>query len=74
MTDREPLKVLTIDIEQWSRGGRFPTTTRLARPEVDALLADFEVELFREEEADSITSFGVPKHRHLYDVVARKPT
>ncbi|WP_308259581.1 class I SAM-dependent methyltransferase [Pseudonocardia sp. H11422] len=54
------------------RGGGFPTTTRLSRREVDVLLAGWDVEFFREESVDSMTPFGVPKHRHLYDVVARR--
>lgn len=53
-------------------GGGFPTTTRLSRATIDQLLEPFNVELFREEEVESLTPFGIMKHRHIYDVVARK--
>jgi hypothetical protein len=32
-----------------------------------------EVELFEEEESDSITPCGEPKHWHIFHVVARRP-
>jgi hypothetical protein len=35
-------------------------------------LAGFEVELFEEEEADSTTPRGKPKHWHIFHIVARK--
>jgi SAM-dependent methyltransferase len=41
--------------------------------EVQALLTAYEVELFREEETDSVTPRGNPKHWHIYHIVARKP-
>lgn len=50
-----------------------PTMTHLTRAEADAALADLEVEYFREEEDDSVTPRGVPKHWHIFHVVARKP-
>ncbi|MBI4183177.1 MAG: class I SAM-dependent methyltransferase [Proteobacteria bacterium] len=49
-----------------------PTITHLRRAEAEGLLADLEVELFREEETDTITPRGRPKHWHLFHVVARK--
>lgn len=55
------------------RGGGIPTTCRLGRATIDALLEEYEVEFLREEEVDSLTPFGVEKHRHLYHVVARRP-
>jgi len=53
-------------------GGGFPTTTRLSSEQLDALFAGWDVELRREEEVDSMTPFGIPKRRHLHDVVARR--
>lgn len=50
-----------------------PTITHLSRDEVAALLAGFEVEDFREEENDSTTPRGRPKHWHIFHIVARKP-
>ncbi len=50
-----------------------PTITHLSRDEVEALLAGFEVEHFREEEDDSTTPRGTPKHWHIFHIVARKP-
>lgn len=41
--------------------------------EIQDLLKDYEVELFREEETDSVTPRGNPKHWHIYHIVARKP-
>lgn len=42
------------------------------RAEVDALLADFSVEMLDEEETDSVTPRGQQKHWHLFHIVARK--
>lgn len=50
-----------------------PTITHLSRDGVDVLLDGFEVEHFREEEDDSTTPRGTPKHWHLFHIVARKP-
>ena len=50
-----------------------PEMTFHARPEVDALLASFEVEYLEEEEEDSVTPRGTPKHWHIFHIVARKP-
>ena len=36
-------------------------------------MADLVVEHFREEEDDSVTPRGTPKHWHIYHIVARKP-
>lgn len=43
------------------------------RAEVRALFAGWEMELFEEEEDDSTTPRGTPKHWHIWHVVARKP-
>ena len=51
-----------------------PTITFLDRVTVDAMLADLTVEHFREEEDDSVTPRGTPKHWHIFHIVARKPT
>ena len=42
------------------------------RADVDALLADFEVEYLEEEEDDSTTPRGETKHWHVFHIVARK--
>ncbi len=49
-----------------------PGITFLARVEAEALLAGFDVEMFDEEEADSVTPRGNPKHWHIFHIVARK--
>jgi SAM-dependent methyltransferase len=49
-----------------------PGMTFLDRREAEALLADFEVELFEEEESDSVTPRGNPKHWHIFHIVARR--
>lgn len=53
-------------------GGGFSTTTRLSAEQIDAIFAGWDVELHTEEETDSMTPFGIPKHRHLHNVVARR--
>ena len=41
--------------------------------EIHDLLRPYEVELFREEETDSVTPRGTAKHWHIYHIIARKP-
>ncbi len=54
-------------------GGGLPSTTRLSAAEIDALVDGCDVELrTEEEEVDAMTPFGIPKRRHLHDVVARR--
>ena len=43
------------------------------RAEAEALLAELDVEHFREEEEDSVAPRGKPKHWHNFLVVGRKP-
>jgi len=43
------------------------------RAAVERLLAGFAVELFEEEETDTLTPRGERKHWHLFHIVARKP-
>ena len=43
------------------------------RTEIDRLLAGFAVELIEEEETDTATPYGKPKHWHLFHIVAHKP-
>ena len=50
-----------------------PTNTHFTQTEVDDLLLPYELELFREEETDSVTPRGTTKHWHIYHIVARKP-
>jgi SAM-dependent methyltransferase len=49
-----------------------PTITFHTRAEAEALLAGYAVEYFREEEDDSVTPRGQPKHWHIFHIVARK--
>ncbi len=49
-----------------------PGITFLTRDEAQALLAGFDIEMFDEEEADSTTPRGKPKHWHIFHIVARK--
>ena len=50
-----------------------PGMTHHSRAEAERLLADLAVELFEEEESDSVTPRGKPKHWHIFHVVARRP-
>jgi SAM-dependent methyltransferase len=50
-----------------------PGITFLPRSEAQDLLGGLEVELFEEEENDSVTPRGNPKHWHIFHIVARKP-
>ena len=43
------------------------------REGVEALLDPLDIEYFREEEDDSTTPRGTPKHWHIFHIVARKP-
>lgn len=49
-----------------------PGLTFLDRDEALALLQDFDLELFEEEEDDGTTPRGNAKHWHIFHVVARK--
>jgi tellurite methyltransferase len=49
-----------------------PGITFLGRDAALALLDGFDVEMFDEEEADSTTPRGKPKHWHIFHIVARK--
>jgi SAM-dependent methyltransferase len=50
-----------------------PGMTFFTRGGVDALLEPLDVEFFREEEDDSVTPRGQPKHWHIFHIVARTP-
>lgn len=50
-----------------------PGITFFTRGAVDALLEPLDVEFFREEEDDSVTPRGQPKHWHIFHIVARRP-
>ena len=45
----------------------------MCRAAADALLNPLDVDYFREEEDDSTTPRGKPKHWHVFHIVARKP-
>jgi tellurite methyltransferase len=46
--------------------------TFLERDQAMTLLDGLEIEMFEEEEADSVTPRGNPKHWHIFHIVARK--
>ncbi len=48
--------------------------THLTRGAAEELLSGLEVEHFREEEDDSVTPRGQPKHWHIFHIVARRGT
>ena len=50
-----------------------PGMTFFTRGGVEALIEPLDVELFREEEDDSVTPRGEAKHWHIFHIVARKP-
>jgi SAM-dependent methyltransferase len=50
-----------------------PGMTFFTRAVAAALLAALAVELFREEEEDTVTPRGSAKHWHIFHIVARKP-
>lgn len=50
-----------------------PGMTHMSRAAAETLLADLRVELFDEEETDSVTPRGKPKHWHIFHVVAQRP-
>ena len=49
-----------------------PGITFLERDAALASLDGFDVEMFEEEETDSVTPRGNPKHWHIFHIVARK--
>lgn len=51
---------------------RHQDVTLLPRSMVEELLRPYRVELLEEEETDTITPRGRPKHWHLYHLVAQK--
>jgi len=50
-----------------------PGTTHHDRIAVEALLAEFAIEMLEEEESDAVTPRGRPKHWHIFHIVARMP-
>ena len=53
-----------------SRGD--PGVTHCDRKAAEDLLRGLVVEMFEEEETDTVTPYGKPKHWHLFHIVARK--
>lgn len=45
----------------------------VSRKGLDVLLGPWQVEMLREEEEDSITPLGKPRHWHIFHLVLRKP-
>jgi tellurite methyltransferase len=57
------------DRDEWASD---PALTTQRRVDVERLLGPFEVERLSEIEEDGETALGVPKHWHLFHVIARK--
>lgn len=57
------------DRDEWAGD---PSITFHTAEEVEALLHGFDIEHLREEEDDSVTPRGRPKHWHIFHIVARK--
>lgn len=55
--------------DQWAGD---PGITVMTREEAQALLAPLEIEMFEEEDDDSVTPRGMQKHWHIFHIVARK--
>jgi tellurite methyltransferase len=49
-----------------------PGMTHLDRPAIERLLSELGVEMLDEEETDTVTPRGKPKHWHIFHIVARK--
>jgi tellurite methyltransferase len=49
-----------------------PGITCHRRAEAEQLLSDLRVELFDEEDSDAVTPRGVPKHWHIFHIIARR--
>jgi len=64
------------DRDDWAKTGGSPQKGEITfhtRPEIERLIAPFDVELFDEVEDDHQTASGEDKHWHLYNLVLRKP-
>ena len=57
------------DRDEWAGNSGM---TFVTREEAEAILCDFDVELFDEVDEDGRTAVGEAKHWHLFHVVARK--
>jgi len=57
--------------DSWARRG--DGLTIHTREKAEALFAGWTLLLFEEEESDSVTPKGTPKHWHVFHIVARKP-
>jgi trans-aconitate methyltransferase len=57
--------------DQWNTSGS--AMTFLSRAEAEDLLRDLETVEFTEEEQDSQTAVGAPKHWHVFHILARRP-
>ena len=62
------------DRDDWAtkRPSRFGPSVHHTRAQAEALLAPFEVEWFYEQDEDTTTATGQPKHWHAFRIVARK--
>ncbi len=58
------------DRDQWAGD---PSNSHFTLSEARDLLRAYDIELFREEETDSVTPRRTAKHWHIYHIVARKP-
>lgn len=59
------------DRDDWAGN---PELTIFDRRRAEALLEGWAVELFDEEEADTVTPRGKPKHWHIFHIVAKRPS
>lgn len=57
------------DRDSWAAN---PNLSIHSRPQVDALLTSFTLELFEEEDHPGKTALGESKHWHIFNIVARK--
>ena len=58
------------DRDTWAA---LPDRSHFTRPEVESLLAPFDLEHFEEDEKDATDAEGQDKHWHVFHIVARKP-
>jgi tellurite methyltransferase len=59
--------------DQWNRPEQ-DTIAFHTRAEAEELLRGFELIEFEEEDVDSHTADGSPKHWHVFNIIARKPS
>ena len=58
------------DRDTWAT---LPDRSHFTRSQVEALLAEYDIEFFQEDESDSTDVEGRDKHWHVFHIVARQP-